>query len=244
MDLIIDVGNTRAKAAVFEKDNLKHLFVFDKNKIILEVKKILKKFQIGGSIISAVSKLSPETFKKLHELLVNLIELNSTTKIPFKNNYGTPNTLGVDRIALASYAFNDFPEKNVLVIDAGTCVTFDFLNSEGEYLGGAISPGLAMRYQSLNNYTSKLPLLTSEVPKSFIGTTTKESIHSGVVNGICREIDGVVTQYKKEYEDLTVLLTGGDTLFLAKQLKNHIFANPNLVLEGLHRILTYNRADD
>ena len=118
------------------------------------------------------------------------------------------------------------------------------VNREGVYLGGAISPGLKMRYQSLNNYTSKLPLLTSEVPEDFIGDSTKNCIHSGIVNGICNEIDGAINQYKSRYRDLTVLLTGGDTIFLAKQLKNDIFANPNLVLEGLHTILTYNITND
>ncbi|WP_442265422.1 type III pantothenate kinase [Tenacibaculum sp. ZS6-P6] len=243
MDLIIDVGNTRAKVAVFEKDKLKELFVFNKEGIITEIKKISKKYSIQGAIISAVSKLTTQEFEKLHKFL-NLIELNSETKVPFKNNYETPKTLGVDRIALAAYAVSNYPNKNVLVIDAGTCITFDFVNENAEYLGGAISPGLKMRYQSLNNYTSKLPLLKSKEPNNFIGKNTQESIHSGVVNGISREIDGVITQYKNKFEDLTVLLTGGDTNFLAKQLKNYIFANPNLVLEGLYQILTYNRADD
>ncbi len=243
MDLIIDVGNTRVKAAVFEKDSIKELFIFDKEEILAEVKKISKKYPIQDAIISAVAKLSDEKLEKLHEIL-NLIELDNETSVPFLNKYGTPKTLGVDRIALAAYASNKYSNKNVLLIDAGTCITFDFVNENNEYLGGAISPGLKMRYQSLNNYTSKLPLLNSKVPQDFIGKNTQESIHSGVVNGLCREIDGVITQYIDKYQHLTVLLTGGDTKFLAIQLKNDIFANPNLVLEGLYQILTYNRAND
>ncbi|MFY7672639.1 type III pantothenate kinase [Tenacibaculum sp. MEBiC06402] len=242
MDLIIDVGNTRVKVAVFEKDNLKELVVFQKGKIISEIKKIVKKFTISEGIISAVATLSEKKLLKLHEIL-KLIELNHNTNVPFNNNYTTPNTLGVDRIALAAYAASNHPNKNVLVIDAGTCITFDFVN-KGNYLGGAISPGLKMRYKSLHNYTSKLPLLETQEPFSFIGDNTNNCIHSGVVNGIINEIDGVINQYKSKYQDLTVVLTGGDTNFLAKQLKNHIFANPNLVLEGLHKILIYNRADD
>ncbi|CAL2091984.1 type III pantothenate kinase [Tenacibaculum sp. 190524A05c] len=242
MDLIIDVGNTRAKAAVFEKDSLNEVVVFQKEEIISETKKILKKNKIRHSIISAVATLSSEKLEKLHELL-DLIELNHSTNVPFKNNYQTPTTLGVDRIALAAYGVSQFPERNVLIIDAGTCITFDFVN-KGTYLGGAISPGLKMRYKSLNNYTSKLPLLETKEPSSIIGNNTNNSIHSGVVYGIVNEIDGVINQYKTKYQDLTVVLTGGDTNFLAKQLKNHIFANPNLVLEGLHKILIYNRADD
>lgn len=243
MNLVIDVGNTRVKSAVFEKDRIREFFVFDKKEIFLEIKNISEKNPIKRAIISSVSKLNTQDAEKLHSIL-DLIELNNETKVPFINNYETPKTLGVDRIALAASAISNYPNKNVLIIDAGTCITFDFVNEKGEYLGGAISPGLKIRYQSLNNYTSKLPLLEAEIPKSFIGKNTRESIHSGIVNGICREIDGVITQYKNKYEDLTVLLTGGDTNFLAKQLKNYIFANPNLVLEGLHQILTYNRADD
>jgi type III pantothenate kinase len=242
MNLIIDVGNTRVKAAVFEKDTLKEVSVFQKEKIISEVKKIIKKNKISSSIVSAVATLSDENLEKLHGFL-NLMELNHETKVPFSNKYKTPTTLGVDRIALAAYAASEYPNKNVLVIDAGTCITFDFVN-KGRYLGGAISPGLKMRYKSLNNYTSKLPLLETKEPENFIGDNTNNCIHSGVVNGIINEIDGVINQYKTKYQDLTVVLTGGDTNFLAKQLKNHIFANPNLVLEGLHKILIYNRADD
>lgn len=242
MELIIDVGNTRVKAAVFEKDSLKELVVFQKEKIISEVKKIIKKHKISSGIISAVATLSKDKLTKLHEIL-SLIELNHSTKVPFQNKYKTPNTLGVDRIALAAYAAVNYSDTNVLLIDAGTCITFDFVNQKA-YLGGAISPGLEMRYKSLNNYTSKLPLLKSQEPENFIGDSTNSCIHSGVVNGIVNEIDGVINQYKSKYQDLTVVLTGGDTNFLAKQLKNHIFANPNLVLEGLHKILIYNRADD
>lgn len=242
MNLIIDVGNTRVKAAVYEKDSLKELIVFQKTEIISELKKIFKKNKISSSIVSAVATLSDENLKKLHDFL-NLMELNHETKVPFRNKYKTPTTLGVDRIALAAYAASEYPNKNVLVIDAGTCITFDFVN-KGTYLGGAISPGLKMRYKSLDNYTSKLPLLETKEPEDFIGDNTNNCIHSGVVNGIVNEIDGVINQYKTKYQDLTVVLTGGDTNFLAKQLKNHIFANPNLVLEGLHKILIYNRADD
>lgn len=243
MDLILDVGNTRAKAAVFEKDTIKEIIVFNKEEILFEVRKISKKHKIKSSIISAVSKLNLQKLENLHKE-VDLIELNHTTKIPFSNLYETPKTLGVDRIALASYAVSKYPKSNVLLIDAGTCVTFDFVNFKKEYIGGAISPGLKMRYQSLNNYTSKLPLLNSKEPISFIGKNTKECIHSGIVNGLCNEIDGVINQYKNKFRDLTVVLTGGDTIFLAKQLKSDIFANPNLVLEGLHKILTYNRTND
>ncbi|MDY0780218.1 type III pantothenate kinase [Tenacibaculum sp. IB213877] len=243
MNLIIDVGNTRAKVAVFEADTIQELVVFNKSRIISEIKKITTKFSISSAIISSVAKLSTVKLQRLHQLL-KLVELNHETKVPFKNLYATPKTLGVDRIALASAAIHHFPDTNVLVIDAGTCITFDFITKKGEYLGGAISPGMNMRYKALNNYTAKLPLLKAMVSNSFIGNNTQNSIHSGVVNGVCNEIDGVINQYKKKFNTLTVVLTGGDTNFLAKQLKNGIFANPNFVLEGLQTILNYNTAND
>lgn len=243
MNLIVDVGNTRVKAAVFEFDSLKEVFVFKEEEIVLEIEKIIKNFSISNAIVSSVANLSVKTITEITYLL-NPIFLNSKIKVPFLNKYETPKTLGVDRIALAAAATDKYPNKNVLVIDAGTCVTFDFINSEKEYLGGAISLGVAMRYKALHDYTSKLPLLKKEEISNFIGANTSSSIHSGVVNGICNEIDGVISQYQKKYTDLTVVLTGGDTIFLAKQLKSGIFAHPNFVLEGLHTVLTYNLTND
>ena len=166
--------------------------------------------------------------------------ISSFTEVPFKNLYKTPKTLGVDRIALVAGAVSQFSGHNILVIDAGTCITFDFVNSEGEYLGGAISPGLKMRFNSLNYFTANLPLLEIDELTDFIGKNTKESINSGVINGAIQEIDGVINQYNKKFLDLTVVLTGGDTNFLAKQLKSSIFANQNLLLQGLNRILIHN----
>ena len=169
-----------------------------------------------------------------------MLILDSEIKLPFKNSYKTPKTLGVDRIALVSASVKQYPDNNVLVIDAGTCITYDFITDENEYLGGAISPGVRLRYRSLNNLTANLPLLESKLPKSLIGNTTDSSIHSGVVFGVLKEMDGVIGDYKEKYSDLTVILTGGDTNFLSKQLKNGIFANSNFLLEGLNFILEYN----
>ncbi|MGB0891455.1 MAG: type III pantothenate kinase [Flavobacteriaceae bacterium] len=240
MNLIIDVGNTRVKAAVYEKDTCLEQFVFSVGRIISETKKILKKHQINSGIISSVAKISSKKKEKMLQL-VNFIELNAQTKVPFKNLYATPKTLGVDRIALVSAAVNQYPQKNVLIIDAGTCVTFDFVNNNKEYLGGAISLGVKMRFKSLNAFTSNLPLIEKNYPNHFIGNSTTTSIQSGVINGICKEIDGVINQYNQQFQDLTVVLTGGDTYFLAKQLKSSIFANPNFILEGLNTILIYNK---
>ncbi|WP_028887819.1 type III pantothenate kinase [Tenacibaculum ovolyticum] len=243
MNLIIDVGNTRVKVAVFELNTIKDVFTFKRLEIIPELKKIMNNFSVSASIISSVVTFSDKTQQELVHLL-NPVFLNSETKVPFNNLYESPKTLGVDRIALISAAITKYPNKNVLVIDAGTCMTFDFVNKEKEYLGGAISPGIVMRYKALNSFTSKLPLLETKEITNFIGVNTNTSIHSGVINGVCNEITGVISQYKSKYKYLTIVLTGGDTYFLAKQLKSGIFAHPNFVLEGLHTVLTYNLAND
>ena len=239
MNLAIDVGNTRVKIAVFEKDKLVELFVFNKTKILSEIKDILKKHEISTGIMSNVASISDSKLKKIKNL-VEIHIISSLTEVPFKNLYKTPETLGVDRIALVAGAVTQFSGHNVLVIDAGTCITFDFVNSEGKYIGGAISPGLKMRFNSLNHFTANLPLLEKDDLIDFIGKNTKESMNSGVINGVIQEIDGVINQYKKKFLDLTVVLTGGDTNFLAKQLKSSIFANQNLLLYGLNKILIHN----
>ncbi|WP_405608381.1 type III pantothenate kinase [Polaribacter sp. Asnod1-A03] len=239
MNLIIDVGNTRIKVAVFEKDSLIGVFVCDKKNILIEVKNILKKYSISVGIMSNVASISEKQILELQNLVP--IELvSSTTKLPFKNLYKTPSTLGVDRIALIMAAVHKYKCKNVLVIDAGTCITFDFINDEKEYLGGAISPGINMRFHSLNHFTAKLPLLEKEKVVDFIGSSTNECINSGIVNGVAQEIDGVINQYKNKYSQLKVVLTGGDTKFLLKQLKSSIFADQNFLLSGLNEILKYN----
>lgn len=239
MNLIIDVGNTRVKVAVFEQDTIKSKYVFDKDMIVPEVKKIISKYSISLAIISAVATLSEEKLQELRQFL-DLLELNHQTNVAFDNKYETPTTLGVDRIALASGGIHKYPNKNVLIIDAGTCITYDFINKKGEYLGGAISPGIRIRYKALHDYTSKLPLLKTAIPNNYIGDNTNNSIHSGVVNGVAREIDGVINQYKAAFSNLTIVLTGGDTNFLSEQLKSSIFASPNFLLEGLQAILDFN----
>jgi len=239
MNLVIDVGNTRIKLAVFENAKIIHNEIITSEKFELKAVELLKKYNLKNAILSSVGKLKISDINKLKKK-INLIQLNYATKVPFKNNYATPKTLGVDRIALVCAAIANFPSKNVLVIDAGTCITYDFINSESTYFGGAISPGIEMRYKSLHQFTKKLPLLTPKFPEELVGSTTEKSMHSGVVNGVISEIDSIIKQYRKKNKDLTVVLTGGDVNFLANRLKNSIFANPNFLLEGLNTILTYN----
>ncbi|TGV03101.1 type III pantothenate kinase [Flavivirga rizhaonensis] len=240
MNLVIDVGNSLVKLAVFEEGILLHKEVVELS-LVLEGINALKEAYSGikKAIISSVGRLNKETIKEISSYFDVMI-LDSNLKLPFKNLYKTPRTLGVDRMALVSASVEQFSNNNVLIIDAGTCVTYDFITANNEYLGGAISPGLRMRYKSLNNLTANLPLLESETPKSIIGDSTNSSIHSGVVHGILKEIDGNIEEYNRKYSDLTVILTGGDANFLSKQLKSSIFANSNFLLEGLNYILQFN----
>ena len=206
MNLIIDVGNSFVKLAVFKDGLIEYKVSVKLEDVLNEVKALNKKHtSIESAIISSVGKLQKKdisTISKYFDVLV----LDSNTNLPFNNLYKTPKTLGVDRIALICASVRQFSDKNVLIIDAGTCITYDFINSDNQYLGGAISPGIRMRYKSLNSLTANLPLLESEMPKSIIGTSTDESIHSGVIYGILNEIDGVVELYKLKYSDLTVIL--------------------------------------
>jgi len=239
MNLIIDVGNTRVKAAVFEGDTFISLQVFQVQKIISELKKILKKQVISNAIMSNVASLSDFKLKKI-ENLVKILPVSSSTKMPFKNLYQTPKTLGVDRLGLVAAAVNQYPNKNVLVIDAGSCITYDFVSAKKEYLGGAISVGVQMRFLALHQNIANLPLLSKEEVFNFIGASTKDCINVGVVNGVVKEIEGFIAEYKSKYSDLTVVLTGGDTKFLSKQLKSSIFANQNFLLQGLNQVLKFN----
>ena len=244
MLLAIDVGNSRVKVAVFEHNKQIELFIFESENALKNFKKILKKYpKAQKAILSSVGKLDDATEKLIHSTLKTEIVSHKTT-FPFTNSYATPTTLGIDRMVLASGAVLGYPKQNRLVIDAGTCITYDFIDANDNYLGGAISPGLKIRYKSLNNYTEKLPLLEKKEIDTFIGNSTENSIHSGIINGVCYEIEGFITQYLGEFQDLTIILTGGDTDFLAKRLKNTIFANSNFLVESLNLLSTYSNEND
>ena len=241
MLLTLDVGNTFFKCAVFEDNSILEKVVFEKENAIFELKKILKKFSsISACVSSSVGKKGSEV-KEFIKSQVSFIEIERDFSFPFVNKYSTPDTLGIDRIVLVSGASILYPKKNVLIIDAGTCITYDLLTDTNEYYGGAISPGIAIRYKSLNNYTAKLPLLEKETPNSYIGNSTNNAIHSGIVNGVLYEIDGFISQYQVNFQDLTIILTGGDADFLAKSLKSAIFANSNFLLESLNALFRYSK---
>ena len=244
MVLTVDVGNTRIKAAVFEGSTVLENFVFDKNELEKKIENILKKFQnCSDLVVASVGSIEKISFLAFEKQL-NVHFLTNEDHFPFVNKYETPKTLGIDRMVLAAGATLRFPKQNRLVIDAGTCITYDFIDEFDNYLGGAISPGLRLRYEALHNYTARLPLLTLEIPESYTGSSTAQAIHSGVVNGFVYEIDGFIDEYRENYSNFIIILTGGDTDFLAKRLKNTIFANSNFLLESLNQTFQYKIKND
>ncbi len=239
MNLALDIGNSFLKAGIFKNNNLINYYEFNRE-YYSNIKSILDKTPITHSIASNVS----ESNNKLIELLsnkTNLIKFNSSLKVPFKNCYQTKNTLGKDRIALVSNASKEYPKENVLLIDLGSCITFDFLNSKNEYLGGSISPGLSMRYKSLNRYTANLPLINPKEIDYFIGRNTEDSIHSGIINGIVGELNSAIDKYKSQFKEIRIILTGGDSKFLFNRIKNSIFANSNFLILGLNFLIELNK---
>ncbi|MFN3753165.1 type III pantothenate kinase [Flavobacterium sp.] len=241
MLLAIDVGNTRIKAAVFEDNTLLEAIAFYKKELIEKIEFILEKHsEIKSIVIASVGNIDKSVFLTF-EKKVSIYFISHESQFPFDNLYTTPKTLGIDRLILATGATLQFPNQNRLIIDVGTCITYDFVDEYNQYLGGAISPGIRLRYESLHQFTAKLPLLTKTYPEYVIGNSTEESIHSGIVNGITLEIDGFINQYRAQYAKFIIILTGGDAEFLAKRLKNTIFANSNFLLESLNQTFQYNQ---
>ena len=241
MNLIIDVGNSWVKLAVYNDKQIVHHKTISMADLKQEVQKALRAYpKIKYSILSAVAPVEYEIIDLLKSNSQCHV-LHSDSRIPFKNRYGTPDTLGLDRMALVAAASEAYPNTNVLIIDAGSCITYDFLNARGEYLGGAISPGIHMRYNALHTFTANLPRLEFQEPVNLVGNTTDTSIHSGVIHGVIGEVDGVIDRYNAEHRRLSVVLTGGDGPFLSKRLKNTIFAHSNFLLEGLNYLLELNK---
>jgi type III pantothenate kinase len=235
MNLVIDVGNTAIKVGVFKDKSLLFSDTYPTSNLN-ELLKNLQNFTIKAAILSAVSAVNPQLLSYLNSLN-SFFRLDANTPLPIKNNYKTPETLGADRLSNAVGAATLHPSKPVLVVDAGTCLKFDFVHPTDGYLGGSIAPGLWMRYKSLNHYTAALPLLDPIHDADLIGNNTQNSIHSGILNGMTAEINGMIAQYLNNFPDLVVVITGGDHLYFLNRLKTHIFAAPNLTLIGLEVIL-------
>jgi type III pantothenate kinase len=238
-NLVIDIGNTSSKTAVFEDGKLVGKKQFEQLSIN-NIKSVLETYpDISKCILSNVG----QNVKDLESLLLTrcnkYIQLSGSTPVPVKILYQKKATLGSDRIAVIAGANQLAPDTELLVIDAGSAITFERISSANEYLGGNISPGLIMRYKALHKFTRKLPFLNPEESSQW-GTDTFSAIRSGVQNSVIYEIDSYIESFVNEYVDGKVYLTGGDAFFLENKIKNSIFVNPDLVLIGLNCILAYN----
>ena len=237
MNLIIDQGNSSAKIAIFKEENLIESCIVIEDETPFE--EMINKFKPSKAIFSSVGY--DKLYRKLSETLdIETIKFSHQLPVPLSVNYKTPETLGLDRLAGAVGGWKLSNSFTVLVIDAGTAITYDLVTLDGVYEGGSISPGLNMRFKALNSFTKKLPLADVSDSYKFPGKTTLESIRSGVINGLIYEIDGFIDSFKQKYGDIKVYFTGGDALFFDKKIKNSIFVNPNIVLIGLNTILNYN----
>ena len=236
MNLAIDIGNTHTKFGLFTQNQLNDVHTGEE-----ALAAVLQTHSISHAILSKTGK-SDVAEQLLQQYNVPTLILSPQLKLPLTLQYKTPQTLGADRVAGSVAAQALCPGKNVLKIDFGTCITYDLVTDKAEYMGGAISPGMMMRFKALNNYTAKLPLID---PKQFenyplTGTDAATSILSGVVNGIKHEVEGIIKEYDERLGYLQVVATGGDSALFVTLLKCEIFARPYLVLEGLNRILNYN----
>ncbi|MBL1231651.1 MAG: pantothenate kinase [Flavobacteriales bacterium] len=240
MDLIVDVGNTFVKIAVFEDDNIIFCQKYSEvnASIIFEIK---NKFDTKRGIISSVRNNEAEVSAILNKINISFYWLNHKMEFPFKINYKTPETLGLDRVSAVVGAMAMFPNSNLLIVDMGTCITSDFVDENLVYHGGSIAPGFEMRFKALHHFTQKLPQIKYENQLiKLIGDSTDNSILSGVYNGFKYEILGMISAYEQQYNDLKIVLTGGDYKLFDLEAKNRIFADDFLVLRGLQQILILN----
>ncbi len=231
MNVIVDIGNTRVKVAIFNANSLKELLFFDHSEWVNYVRS-LDSYSLIISNVGLSNDLVRSKFP-------DAIYLSHKLNFDFKNLYETPETLGVDRIALV-VGSRCISESNRLIIDLGSCITFDFVNKQNEYLGGAISPGLKMRAKAMHNFTSKLPLIDQVSESSLIGNTTQTALKSGLYHGILNEIKGSINAYENKFGEIDVILTGGDAKIFDSKIKRPIFVAPELALEGLNKILQDN----
>lgn len=249
MKLIFDIGNTISKFFLFDGDTLR-AHGSEVGHSLSIVSQLLDGTAPGvdaplcpeAAIISSVVDLSAEAEEQLRRLPCPVLRFSASTPIPISNKYRTPHTLGTDRLAAAVGAWSQHPGRPLLIIDSGSCITFDLVTPEGAYVGGNISPGLHARLRAIDDYFPRLPLVEAEGPKPELGYDTETAIRSGVIEGMRHEIEGYIHHFKAKYPQLLVFLTGGDELNFADTIKSAIFADQFLVPRGLNYILCYNKA--
>lgn len=242
-NLVIDIGNTYSKLAVFKQKELLYFEQFNKIEEH-QLTKIIKQYKIKHSTVASVNE-DVAALEKTLQAATQYFRFTTDIKGKIKNHYQSANTLGLDRWAKVIAAHCLYSGKHTLMIDAGTCLTYDVLNAKDEYFGGSISLGIGLRFKALNQFTERLPLVVWDKEQVNIpeGTDTQKAINRGVLQGALNEIEGFIALENKRNKNLQVILTGGDAVFLNKQLKNSIFATqiihePYLVLKGLNEVIT------
>ncbi|HET8859853.1 type III pantothenate kinase [Marivirga sp.] len=235
MNLVIDVGNTKTKIGIFKNDRLDFTESFTS---LFELNQFIGSKELNSTIISSVNLPYEDILNEL-VLLQNPILLDSQTPLPFKNHYKSK-TIGLDRLAAVAGGQALYPDSNILIADLGTCITYEVLSEGNDYHGGAISPGMHMRFKSMHNFTARLPLVEPDSITNYIADNTINAMQSGVILGIQAEIEAYIQEVERKYSPLKTLITGGDAKFFESKIKEPIFAIPELVLVGLNAILRYN----
>jgi type III pantothenate kinase len=237
--LCFDFGNTRLKCAVFNNRTYTETVVLE-NDSVEAIANLLQKYNPESSILSSVVDHNP-AIEEVLKKKTRFHKLSYDSKLPFTSPVGKPQTIGADRLAMVVAAIDLFPNQHNLVVGLGSCITYNFVNKYHQFIGGSISPGMEMRFKSLQYYTAKLPLVKADWNFPLLGYDTKTNIQSGVQLGMAKEIDGIIELYREKFANFNVHLTGGDTAFFVSLLKNQVIADPFLIDKGLYAISEYNQ---
>ncbi len=232
--ICFDFGNTRLKAAIFKGNHLEKMEILEDSSPA-SIQKILDQYQPAKTLLSSVIHHDKQIESQLSQY-GSFHLLGPQTKLNFTTPVGKPETIGADRLGLVAAAVDLFPKQHNLVISLGSCITYNFVNNRGQFLGGGISPGMQMRFKSMNDLTALLPLIQPAPSFGLVGYDTKTNLLSGVILGMAAEIDGIIGAYEAKYSKFNALLTGGDLSYFVPHLKRRIFADQNLIYKGLYAI--------
>jgi type III pantothenate kinase len=237
--LAVDIGNTRVKIGIYDELDLIH-FALSKRLNAAQILRFAKKFSVEKCVVCASGEFDQDNLSRLTSSMQVLV-IHHEMKMPITLDYETPNTLGRDRIAAALGAWRWFRGLNSLVVNMGTCITMDLVTEKGVFMGGNISPGISMRLKAMHKFTASLPLLEIDLPESNIGKNTRQAMQNGAIRGAFYEVETFISKLSEKYPHLNVVLSGGDAPLFEKYTKNHIFARPNIVLDGLIEASIYNQ---
>ena len=240
VNLCVDWGNTNVKSSIIVDNKVTQTVVTDPANALAKISALIELTHPEKAILCAVGDVKKDIVKLLDKQVSNFIDMDGYTRLPIHNAYLSNDTVGADRLALVTAAFEQYPEKNNLVICLGTCITYNFVTRNKTFRGGAISPGMNMRLKAMHQFTDRLPETDAEGDLLLLGYDTATCMRSGAIYGMACEIDGMIAEYENSFPDFNAILTGGDAAFFAGRLKSKIFADPDLLMKGLNLILNYN----